>query len=91
MLAGPAAQQALATLPAPHCANPTQGQLFTQDFLHRGICDTPPWQTLDAPALVRFEDELRRLFAPYTAESTLNEAQTEQLLIEQVQIGRAHV
>ncbi len=61
-----------------------QGQLFTQDFLHRGIRDTPPWQALDASALAAFESALRALFAPYSTSSTLNEAQTEQLLIEQV-------
>ena len=30
-----------------------QGQLFTQDFLLRGVSDTPPWQALNDDALTR--------------------------------------
>jgi hypothetical protein len=61
-----------------------QGQLFTQDFLLRGICDTPPFQTLDAATLARFRDALIAVYTPLRADSTLNEAQTEQLVIERV-------
>ena len=61
-----------------------QGQLFTQDFLHRGIRDTPPWLALADDALDRFTAALRALYLPFSTESALNEAQTEQLLIEPV-------
>ena len=61
-----------------------QGQLFTQDFLRRGILDTPPYQALDADALIRFRDALGAIYAPLRADSNLNEANTEQLVIERV-------
>jgi hypothetical protein len=61
-----------------------QGQLFTQDFLLRGIRDTPPCQALDEATLKRFDAALRDIFAPLRADSTLNEAQTEQVVIERV-------
>ncbi len=61
-----------------------QGQLFSQDFLHRGIRDTPPWQELGDAALQAFSAALRGIFAPLAAHSALNEAQTEQLVIERV-------
>lgn len=41
-----------------------QGQLFTQDFLLRGIRDTPAYQALDEAALVRFRDTLSAICAP---------------------------
>ena len=61
-----------------------QGQLFTQDFLHRGIRDTPPWLALSDAALAAFSAALHALYAPYRSDTTLNEAQTEHLLIERV-------
>ena len=54
-----------------------QGQLFSQDFLHRGIRDTPPWQELGDAALQAFSAALHGIFAPLAAHSALNEAQTE--------------
>ena len=53
-----------------------QGQLFTQDFLHRGIRDTPPWLALSYAALAAFSTALQQLYAPYRSDTTLNEAQT---------------
>ena len=61
-----------------------QGQLFTQDFLLRGIRDTPPFQALDQAALTRFRRALGAIYNRLRADSTLNEAQTEQLVIEPV-------
>ena len=61
-----------------------QGQLFSHDFLTRGALETPPWQRLDA---VRFASTLKTLqeaFAGLSADSTLNEAQTESVLIYKV-------
>ena len=61
-----------------------QGQLFTQDFLLHGIRETPPYQALGEAALQAFVARLQGIFGGLGAQSTLNEAQTEQLLIEPV-------
>ena len=61
-----------------------QGQLFSQDFLRRGICDTPPWKAFDAAELSAFRSALQGIFEGLHADSALNEAQTEQLVIEPV-------
>jgi hypothetical protein len=61
-----------------------QGQLFSQDFLQHGIQQTPPNLALATSDLDEFETRLRGIFSGLTADSTLNEAQTEQLLIEPV-------
>jgi hypothetical protein len=61
-----------------------QGQLFTQDFLRRGIESTPPWQALGDVDVGRFKAALAAIFAALPADSTINEAQTEQLIIHPV-------
>lgn len=61
-----------------------QGQLFTQDFLRHGIRDTPPWQALSDAACAAFEQRLRAVFNGLAADTVMNEAQTEQLVIEKV-------
>lgn len=61
-----------------------QGQLFTQDFLTRGVRDTPPFQALDDSAFARFSDALQAIFTGLDSDSTINEAQTEQLVINKV-------
>ena len=61
-----------------------QGQLFTQDFLLRGIRETPPYQAIDDAAASRFQTALEAIYQPLRADSALNEAQTEQLVIERV-------
>ena len=61
-----------------------QGQLFTQDFLQRGIQSTPPWQALSEDSVGRFKAALAAIFAALPAGSTINEAQTEQLVIQPV-------
>ena len=61
-----------------------QGQLFTQDFLLHGIRETEPYRALEDTVLAAFEAQLRAIFAGLDAASTLNEAQTEQLIIERV-------
>ena len=61
-----------------------QGQLFSQDFLLRGVLDTPPCQALDAAAFAAFDAALRSIYAPLDAYSTINEAQTEALVINKV-------
>ena len=61
-----------------------QGQLFSQDFLQHGIRDTAPYLALDKAAFEAFKRRLANIFGALSAASTLNEAQTEQLLIEPV-------
>lgn len=61
-----------------------QGQLFSQDFLHRGIRETPPYEALSAAQFDAFRIALSTIYAPLNIESTINEAQTEQLVIEKV-------
>ena len=61
-----------------------QGQLFSQDFLRRGIVETEPWQALDEASFERFESSLRDIYGPFSSGSVLDEAQTEQLVIERV-------
>lgn len=61
-----------------------QGQLFTQDFLTRGILETPAHRALDAAALDGLRAALAPIFAGRTAQSTLNEAQTESEIIAPV-------
>ncbi|MDR3300408.1 MAG: restriction endonuclease [Candidatus Accumulibacter sp.] len=64
-----------------------QGQLFTQDFLLRGIFETPPHEALSEDDLTRFGAALQEIFAGISAESTINEAQTEQLIIEKTLVA----
>ena len=61
-----------------------QGQLFTQDFLTRGVFDTPPCQSLDGAVFTAFSNALHGLFKGLSGASTINEAQTEQLIINKV-------
>jgi len=61
-----------------------QGQLFSQDFLHRGIRETPPYEALSDAHFDAFRTALKAIYAPLNTESTINEAQTEQLVIEKV-------
>ena len=69
-----------------------QGQLFTQDFLHRGILDTPAWKALTDDAFDAFTAQLHAIYSavkPNSAgeASTINEAQIEALLINKVLIA----
>ncbi|MEY4979130.1 MAG: hypothetical protein RLZZ352_1400 [Pseudomonadota bacterium] len=59
-----------------------QGQLFTQDFLTRGIRETPPFQALDDAAFNSFKAALQGIFAGLDSAATLNEAQTESQVIQ---------
>ena len=61
-----------------------QGQLFTQNFLSRGIKDTPAWQDLGESAFADFTRALRAIFKGLDSDSTLNEAQTETEVIHKV-------
>lgn len=61
-----------------------EGKLFSQDFLLDGIRSTPVWEALPDAALETFRNGLKRIYAPLTADSQLNEANTEADVIEQV-------
>ncbi|MDP2821956.1 MAG: hypothetical protein Q8O52_04650 [Sulfuritalea sp.] len=60
------------------------GKLFSQDFLLDGIKTTPVWEGLSDDALDVFIDDLKRIYAPLTADSQINEANTEADIIERV-------
>ena len=64
-----------------------QGQPFTQDFLPRGVLDTPPHQEFTDTALVAFRSALQGNFAGIDGASSINEAQTEQLVINKVLVA----
>jgi hypothetical protein len=64
-----------------------QGQLFSQDFLTRGVTETPPYLAMVTQAFTAFESELRSIYAELNAESTINEAQTESLVINKVLVA----
>ena len=59
-----------------------QGQLFTQDFLRQGIRETPPYQAFNEAAFAVFRSAMAAIFAPLRADTHLNEADTERLVIE---------
>ena len=50
----------------------------------RGVLETPPSQELDASAFTAFEHALRSIYSELDAGSTINEAQTESLVINKV-------
>ncbi len=56
------------------------GQLFTSDFLREGIRETPGWIAAEKD-FGAFRESVRRIFSGVTAETTLNEAQTEDEII----------
>ena len=60
------------------------GKLFSQDFLLDGIKTTPIWEALTDEALDIFSNDLKKIYAPLTADSQLNEANTEADIIEKV-------
>ncbi|MDP1565355.1 MAG: hypothetical protein Q8L91_03705, partial [Polaromonas sp.] len=64
-----------------------QGQLFTQDFLTRGVTETPPHQALTDAAFAAFRHSLQSIFNGLDSASTINEAQTEALVINKVLVA----
>ena len=69
---------------ANHLPHAMQGQLFTQDFLRRGVLETPPWQALNEAVFNDFRQSLTTIFPELHGASTINEAQTEALVINKV-------
>lgn len=60
------------------------GKLFSQDFLLDGIRGTPVWEALPDDALNAFCEDLKRIYAPFTLDSTENEQNTIAEVIEKV-------
>lgn len=61
-----------------------QGQLFTQDFLVRGIMETPPYEAFGDDAFAAFKHALLGIYSGLDGNSTINEAQTEDVVIKRV-------
>lgn len=61
-----------------------QGQLFTQDFLTRGVQETPAFEALDEVTFAAFSAGLQSIYSGFSAQSTNNEAQTESEIIHKV-------
>jgi hypothetical protein len=58
-----------------------QGQLFTQDFLLRGVRETPAWTDFTETDAATLRAQLHKVFSGRDAATPLNEAQTEAELI----------
>ena len=61
-----------------------QGQLFSQDFLLRGVVETPPFEALTQAAVQEFRRALLEILSAVGEHATINEAQTESLVINKV-------
>ena len=61
-----------------------QGQLFTTDFLLRGITELQVWHDAGQNGYSEFRAELARVFASRAAQSELNEAQTEDEIVKPI-------
>ena len=61
-----------------------QGQLFTQDFLHAGVRETPAFEAVTPAVFDTVHAALTAAFTGLNAASTINEAQTEQAVIQKV-------
>ena len=60
------------------------GQLFTQEFLKTGICETPLWRSVADAELDTFIADLKGIYAPFKADSNLNEPVTENEILVRV-------
>ena len=60
------------------------GKLFSQDFLNYGIKDTPVWKTIDEKSFFQFKQSLTQIFQSITADTVMNEANTESDIIDKV-------
>lgn len=61
-----------------------EGKLFSQDFLQYGITETPPWREISDERLAVLHTSLQQVFSALSADSSLNEANTESQIIEKV-------
>ena len=63
-----------------------EGKLFSQDFLQDGILSTPSWESQSDSALESLTNEIKHIYAPYTAASSENEQNTISEIIEKILI-----
>ncbi len=61
-----------------------QGTLFTEDFLNEGIRETDAWRELPADLAGSLRAQLGKVFAKIAKPSRLNEAQTEERIIQPI-------
>ncbi len=59
----------------------SQGSLFTQDYLLRGIVEDAAWASVSDSEFAAFDAACRRCFASFNVAGAYNEAQTEDELI----------
>ena len=59
----------------------TIGTLFTEDFLGRGLVESPAWRSLPDAELARIKEALRGILANVNDPAALNEPQTEERII----------
>jgi hypothetical protein len=64
-----------------------QGQLFSQDFLTRGVAQTPAYEAFKPAAFAQFKQALEDIFSGLNSAATLNEAQTESQVINKVLVA----
>ena len=60
------------------------GQLFTQDFLTHGITTTPVWEQLSDAVVDAFIADVAAIYAPHKVSSSINEAITDDQIIQKV-------
>ena len=60
------------------------GKLFSQDFLLKGISDTPVWKAITATEFDTFKQNLALIFENLSLDSVVNEANTEAEIIDKV-------
>ncbi|HNB26278.1 MAG TPA: restriction endonuclease [Alphaproteobacteria bacterium] len=61
-----------------------RGQLFTRDFLERGITETGPWRDLPDVAVDAFAKAAHRILGNLKPDQALNEANTEDKVIKPI-------
>ena len=64
------------------------GKLFSQDFLLKGISDTPVWKAITATEFDTFKHNLAQIFENLSLDSVVNEANTEAEIIDITQLAR---
>jgi hypothetical protein len=61
-----------------------RGQLFTRDFMERGINETPQWRALPQTDVDAFGKAAQRVLSALKPEQALNEANTEDKIIKPI-------
>ena len=61
-----------------------QGTLFTEDFVSEGIAGTDAWREVMPETITAFLENLRSIFGAVANPARLNEAQTEERVIQPI-------